>query len=111
MSDCIFCKLANKEIPTDVVKEDDIAFAFNDMSPQAPTHILIIPKKHYTGVSEMHDEPELGHLITMANEIAKEKGLGSGYRLIINNGLDGGQSVFHTHVHLLGGRKLGWPPG
>ncbi|MCB0279856.1 MAG: histidine triad nucleotide-binding protein [Calditrichaeota bacterium] len=107
----IFKKIIDKEIPADIVYEDDRFLAFNDVNPQAPVHVLIIPKNEYTGINKMTDAEEIGLLFIIGNRIAQELKLESGYRFVINQGLDGGQSVFHTHVHLLGGRKLNWPPG
>ncbi|RLD16534.1 MAG: histidine triad nucleotide-binding protein [Caldiserica bacterium] len=111
--ECIFCKIIKREIPSEIVKEDDLAIAFKDINPQAPVHILIVPKKHIASISEMKEEDEnlIGHLFNMAREIAQELGLSSGYRLVINNGKDAGQEVFHIHLHLLSGRKFSWPPG
>jgi len=106
---CIFCKLANGDIPTEFVYEDDKVVAFRDLNPIAPTHILIVPKEHMVNISGYHDEDEvlLGHIVLTAAHIAKEFGLNeTGYRLLTNVGEDGGQSVMHTHFHLLGGRKL-----
>lgn len=107
--DCIFCKIANGEIPTDLVYEDDRVAAFRDLNPLAPTHILIVPKDHKVNVSEYTEEDEglLGHIVLTAAKIAREQGLeSSGYRLVTNIGADGGQSVMHTHFHLLGGKPL-----
>jgi len=107
--DCIFCKLANHEIPTEFVYEDDQVVAFKDMNPVAPVHILIVPKEHKLNISKYSREEEqlLGHIVYTAAHIARELGLEeSGYRLITNAGPDAGQSVMHTHFHLLGGRKL-----
>ena len=107
--DCIFCKLANHEIPTDLVYEDETVAAFRDLNPVAPTHILIVPKAHKLNLSEyrQEDEPLLGHMLIVTAHIARELGLEeSGYRVITNAGPDAGQSVMHTHFHLLGGRKL-----
>ena len=110
----IFSKIIRREIPADIVCEDDICLAFRDIAAQAPTHILIIPKKVITGIQATSDEdgPLLGHLLSTARRIAEELGIAaSGYRLVINAGEDGGQTVDHLHVHLLGGRPLQWPPG
>lgn len=107
--DCLFCKIANKEITSEMVFEDDIALAFNDINPKAPVHILIIPKKHIQSVNdlELEDREIMGHLFWVARNIAKEKGVSeSGYRLSINVGRDAGQEVDHLHLHLLGGRKI-----
>jgi len=110
----IFQKIIDGQIPADVVHRDDQCIAFRDIRPQAPVHILVIPRKAITGLAaaEPEDAPLLGHLMWVATRIAKTEGLDeSGYRLIVNQGSDGGQSVFHLHVHLMGGRPLGWPPG
>ncbi len=114
MNDCIFCKIVNKEIPSNTVYEDDKSIAFHDISPQAPTHILVIPKKHIRSLveSDESDTELLGHLAQVARNIANDKGLGeNGFRLVLNSGLQAGQSVWHIHFHLLGGRKMNWPPG
>lgn len=112
-SDCLFCKIARKEILSKIAYEDDEIFAFEDISPQAPTHILICPKKHFASLNEAsaEDQSVLGRLQLAAAEIARERNLLDGYRTIINNGRGAGQSVFHLHVHLLGGRAFRWPPG
>ena len=106
---CIFCKIANKEIPSNFVYEDELVVAFNDLNPVAPTHVLIVPKEHKLNLSQYtkEDEKLLGHILVVAAHIARELGLEeSGYRVISNAGPDAGQSVMHTHFHLLGGRKL-----
>ena len=111
---CIFCKIIKKEMPAKIVAEDELSLAFEDINPQAPVHILIIPKKHYSSLIDIPEEERslLGHLIIKAREIAKEKGLEkTGYRLVLNTGKDAGQAVFHIHLHLLGGREMSWPPG
>lgn len=108
-SDCLFCKIVNQELPADIVYEDDELLAFNDINPQAPTHILIIPKRHFTTVNDLTEsEVEVpGRLVLRARAIAHEKGIAeSGYRLIMNCNTEGGQTVFHVHMHLLGGRQL-----
>ena len=112
-SDCLFCKIARKEILSKIAYEDDEIFAFEDISPQAPTHILICPKKHFASLNDASPEDQhvLGKLQLAAAEIARERNLLDGYRTIINNGRGAGQSVFHLHVHLLGGRAFRWPPG
>ena len=110
----IFQKIIDREIPADIVYEDDQALAFRDINPQAPTHVLVIPKRAITSVATATKEDSLllGHLLWVAAEVAREVGLdASGYRLNINHGDHGGQTVHHVHVHLLGGRPLGWPPG
>lgn len=110
----LFQKLINRELPADIVYEDDEVFAFRDIAPQAPTHILIIPKKKITRIDEaqVSDAPLLGKLLLTAANIALELDLkANGYRLVINNGKDAGEAVPHLHIHLLAGRKLAWPPG
>lgn len=110
----IFQKIIDREIPADIVYEDERALAFRDINPQAPTHILVIPKKAIKGVSAAvsEDEAQLGHLFVVAAEVARREGLDEeGYRLVVNDGYNAGQTVFHLHVHLLGGRALSWPPG
>ena len=108
----LFQKIIDKEIPADIVFEDDQVCAFNDINPQAPTHILVIPKKPLPGISNMdsQDQGLIGHLMFTATQIAKEKGLAD-YRMVINNGAGAGQTVFHLHLHLLAGRPFHWPPG
>lgn len=108
-SDCIFCKLSNGEIPTDLVYQDELVAAFKDMNPLAPVHVLIVPKAHKTNVSEYSemDEALLGHIVVTAAKLAKELGIEeSGYRLVTNAGPDAGQTVMHTHFHLLGGKPM-----
>lgn len=109
----IFTKIINREIPADIVYEDDLALAFRDVSPQAPLHILVIPKQPIESVGTATDEDAglLGHLLVVARKVAVQEGLTEGFRLVANTGSDGGQSVNHLHFHLLGGRKLTWPPG
>ena len=114
MSDCIFCKIIAGEIPAKIVFEDDVCFAFHDIDPQAPTHVLLIPREHIASLDELGDSNSalMGHIVTVAARLAKELGVAdSGYRLVANCNADGGQVVFHIHFHLLGGRKLTWPPG
>jgi histidine triad (HIT) family protein len=114
MTDCLFCRIGKKEIPSRTVFEDDQAVAFEDISPQAPTHILVIPRKHIPSTSEIgpDDNSLIGHLISTAARIAGERNIAeSGYRLVINCGSDAGQAVHHLHVHILGGRPMRWPPG
>tara|TARA_B100001996_G_scaffold323639_1_gene268886 strand:+ start:81 stop:419 length:339 start_codon:yes stop_codon:yes gene_type:complete len=112
MSDNIFLKIVNKELPADIVYEDDVAIAFNDISPQAPTHILIIPKKEITKLTDStsNDTELLGHLLFVAKKITDDLKI-ENYRVIINNGSEAGQTVFHLHLHVLAGRTFGWPPG
>ena len=112
--DCIFCNIVNKKIPAKTVFEDKEVMAFEDVKPQAPVHIMVIPKAHIGKVSEMKDEhlSLVGKLVLAAKNIAKDKGIQErGYRIVINCNKDAGQEVFHLHLHLLGGRKFGWPPG
>lgn len=114
MSDCIFCKIAAGEIGK-LIYEDETTAAFDDLSPQAPVHFLVIPKKHITRLSDVSDGADadlLGHMMVVANKIAKDKGISEeGYRTVINCNEGAGQSVWHIHCHVLGGRKLNWPPG
>jgi histidine triad (HIT) family protein len=113
-NDCLFCKIIAGEIPSNKVYSDDDLYAFHDINPAAPTHILIIPKKHLTYVScaDEGDEALMGKLLLKANQIAADQGLSEdGFRYVINTGRNGGQTVFHLHLHILGGRALGWPPG
>lgn len=111
--DTIFGKIARKEIPCDFIYEDEQCVAFNDLSPQAPVHFLVIPKKPISRLSEAEDADEqlLGHLMLAAKKVAKQQGLNDGYRLVINDGPMGGQSVYHIHIHVMSGRQMGWPPG
>ena len=111
--DCIFCKIAAGTIPSKKIFEDDQLLAFFDIDPKAPTHILVIPKKHIASLAqaEAGDAPLLGHLLEAAADIAREQGLAQGYRVVISTGPHGGQTVDHLHVHLLGGRQMHWPPG
>ena len=110
---CLFCKIINREIPASIVYEDDELLAFNDITPQAPTHVLVVPRKAIARVGEAtaDDQATLGHLLLVAAQVARQLNLAKGFRLVVNNGPDGGESVPHLHVHLLGGRALGWPPG
>lgn len=112
MTDTIFSKIINKEIPADIVYEDDLSIAFNDISPEAPTHILVVPKKAIPKLSEIDEEDEnlLGHLLIVAKKITDKNNI-KDFRLVINNGSDAGQTVFHLHLHILAGRNFGWPPG
>ncbi|MEL6225349.1 MAG: histidine triad nucleotide-binding protein [Cyanobacteria bacterium J06627_8] len=111
--DTIFGKIIRREIPADIVYEDDLALAFKDINPQAPVHVLVIPKKPIPKLADAQpdDQALLGHLLLTAKTIAGQLGLEKGYRVIINTGADGGQTVFHLHLHLLGGRALQWPAG
>ncbi len=113
MADTIFGKIIKREIPADIVYEDEQCLAFRDVNPQAPMHILVIPKQEIPKVADasQDDKQLLGHLLTTAAEIANKEGYGDGFRLVINNGEKAGQTVFHMHVHILGGRPMSWPPG
>ncbi len=110
----IFKKIIDKEIPADIVYEDDLCLAFNDIDPQAPVHVLIIPKKEISSLAEAGEENRdlLGHMLLIASQIARDLGVSeSGYRLVLNTNKEGGQEVEHMHIHLLGGRQMEWPPG
>jgi len=113
MPETIFSKIIDRKIPARIEYEDDRCLAFHDVAPQAPTHVLVIPKKPIPSLADLEaaDEALVGHLVMVATQLATKLGLGNGYRLVVNCGRDGGQSVDHLHVHLLGGRSLGWPPG
>ena len=114
MSECLFCRIARKEIPAKIVFEDATMLAFEDIRPQAPVHLLLIPKSHFASLNEAPEGAEslLGELLFRAREIARERGVGaSGYRIVLNTARDSGQEVFHIHFHLLGGRRMAWPPG
>ena len=111
--DCLFCKIIAGTIPSKAVYQDEQCFAFYDITPQAPVHVLVIPRKHIASLAEAQkqDEALLGHLLWAGAEVARMKGLGNGYRTVISTGADGGQTVDHLHVHVLGGRAMHWPPG
>jgi len=113
MNDCLFCKIVAKEIPCNKAYEDDKVLAFHDINPQAPVHLLIIPKKHIVSVADTaeSDMDLYARIMSVAKRLAEEFGLKSGYRIVTNIGKDGGQAVDHLHIHLLGGRAMGWPPG
>lgn len=113
MSKTLFQRIADGEIPATLLHQDALCIAFRDIAPQAPTHVLIVPRKAVPRIGEAgaEDQALLGHLLLTAAKVARELGLKDGFRLVINNGRDGGESVPHLHVHLLGGRALGWPPG
>jgi histidine triad (HIT) family protein len=113
MDDCLFCKISRNEIPAKLVYQDEEIFAFEDIQPQAPAHILICPRKHLISLAEAvaEDAAMLGRLQLIAAKLAVERKLTDGYRTVFNNGHGAGQSVFHLHLHLLGGRAFGWPPG
>ena len=113
MTETIFAKIIRREIPADIVYEDDLCLAFRDVNPQAPVHILVIPKQSIARLVDAGDDDQslLGHLMITANKIATEQGIGDAFRLVVNNGASVGQSVFHLHLHILGGRSFTWPPG
>ena len=114
MADCLFCKVVSRAIPASIVYEDERMLAFNDINPQAPTHVLVIPKKHIGSLNELSPEDDalVGELVRRASSIARERGLSAGgYRTVFNTNRDAGQTVFHVHLHLLGGRSMTWPPG
>lgn len=114
MNDCIFCKIIKKKIPSKIVYEDDISFAFEDINPQAPVHTLIIPKKHIPTLLDIKDSDFglIAHLIKVAKDIARWKGISDrGFRLVTNCNPESGQTIYHIHIHLLGGRPMHWPPG
>jgi len=112
-ADCLFCKIAAKKIPAKIVFEDEDVFVFADINPQAPTHLLVCPKRHFASLHEAQsaDQAVLGKLALVAAELARERKLLDGYRMVINTGAGAGQTVFHLHMHLLGGREFHWPPG
>ena len=110
--DCLFCRIVRKEIPATLVKETPECVAFRDINPQAPVHVLVIPREHVGSLNEARDAAMIGRLALVAAEIAKDEGIAeSGYRTVINTNAEAGQTVFHVHLHLLGGRRMGWPPG
>jgi histidine triad (HIT) family protein len=113
MTDCLFCKIIAGKIPAKKVYEDEKAFAFEDINPQAPTHVLIIPKKHIVGIDQATEEDAelVGYCQLVAAKIARERKIENGFRTVYNVGAGAGQTVFHLHLHLLGGRKMSWPPG
>lgn len=114
MAECLFCKIIGKQIPAKIVYEDDIVIAFEDINPQAPVHILVIPRKHIStslGITET-DLPLVGHMIWTAGKIAEKRGIADrGFRLVMNTNAEAGQTVYHIHLHILGGRSMHWPPG
>ena len=113
MANTVFAKILRGEIPARIVHDDEQCLAFHDVAPQAPVHVLVIPKREIESLAAVtpEDAALLGHLLVVATRLARDLGLADGYRLVVNSGRDGGQSVDHLHVHLLGGRRLGWPPG
>jgi histidine triad (HIT) family protein len=110
---CLFCKIASGDIPSTAVYQDERVYAFADINPQAPVHVLIVPREHIDSLAETTPEQNalLGHLMSVAAEIARNEGLAKGYRIVVNTGEDGGQTVDHLHLHLMGGRQMTWPPG
>ncbi len=110
---CLFCKIVDGTIPSTPVFQDDLGYAFADINPKAPVHVLIVPREHISSMDEAGEDKRalLGHLLWAAADIARKKGLKDGYRIVVNTGADGGQTVDHLHLHLLGGRPLTWPPG
>ncbi len=114
MSDCLFCKIGSGQIPAKVVMQDDEVLAFDDVNPQAPVHVLVIPKRHVADLNDadVGDQALLGRLLEATTLVARKKGIAeAGYRVVANTGQDGGQTVFHLHLHVLGGRHMAWPPG
>jgi histidine triad (HIT) family protein len=113
--ECLFCKIVKGEIPAKKIFEDDQAIVFSDIRPQAPVHLLIVPRRHIASLAQIEDNPEdkaiLGHLLGVVAQVAAARKLAHGYRTVINTGIDGGQTVDHLHLHLLGGRAMEWPPG
>jgi len=110
---CLFCKIVEGNLPSAPVYQDELCYAFSDIHPQAPVHVLVVPREHINSLADSNesDQPLLGHLLWAAGEIARSQGLAKGYRVVVNTGQDGGQTVDHLHLHLLGGRAHGWPPG
>lgn len=114
MEDCLFCRIAAKQIPSTTVYEDEQLYAFRDINPQAPVHVLVIPKKHIPSLAEAQEEEAelLGRLLLLCAQLARQEGIEqAGYRVVLNTNREAGQSVFHLHAHVLGGRYMGWPPG
>ena len=113
MPDTLFTKIINREVPADIVYEDEQCLAFKDINPQAPLHILVIPKQHIEKISDAQAEDQnlLGHLLLKAAQVAQDQGYGDAFRLVVNNGAGAGQAVFHLHIHILAGRGFSWPPG
>ena len=114
MNECLFCAIVEGSVKAQIVYQDDQVLAFKDIAPKAPVHILIIPRKHLAGVSNVTDQDRavIGRIFEIAAQLARQQGIAdSGYRIVVNSGADAGQSVFHLHYHLLGGRRMSWPPG
>ena len=111
-TDCLFCRIVRREIPAAIVAEDEHTLAFRDIGPQAPTHVLVIPKVHVASLNEVSEGAVLAQVMEMATRVAKDAGVReAGYRVVVNTNADGGQTVFHLHAHVLGGRQMHWPPG
>ena len=111
MDDCLFCRIVAGKLPATVVYEDDQVMAINDVFPRAPFHVLVVPRKHIARLSDLEDEPLGGRLLQAVRKVARQGGVGDNFRLVINNGDQAGQAVMHLHIHVLGGREFGWPPG
>ena len=111
MDDCLFCRIVAGKLPATVVYEDDHVMAINDVFPRAPFHVLVVPRKHIARLSDLEDEPLGGRLLQAVRKVARQGGVGDNFRLVINNGDQAGQAVMHLHIHVLGGREFGWPPG
>lgn len=112
MADCLFCQIVEGEVPATVIKKSPHGVAFRDVNPQAPTHVLVVPRRHIETLNDIDDARLLGQLLLLAREVAQAEGLAQrGYRIVVNTNRGAGQSVFHLHMHVLGGRALGWPPG
>lgn len=111
MTDCLFCKMVNRQITPDIVFENDDVLAFKDINPQAPVHVLVIPKKHVDTIHDLDNRDLAGELLLSARRVAEQLGLSKGYRVAINCKEEGGQEIYHLHLHILGGRQLTWPPG
>jgi histidine triad (HIT) family protein len=112
-ADCLFCKIVSGEIPGDIVHADDTTVAFRDVTPQAPTHVLVVPRSHYATAAELaaHEPTTAADMLATAAQVADDEGLGGGYRMVFNTGPDASQTVLHAHLHVLGGRSMQWPPG
>jgi histidine triad (HIT) family protein len=110
-ANCVFCKIARGEIPATIVGENEVALAFLDLDAKAPVHVLVIPRKHVASLAHSPDPATLGEVLALAAQVARTEGLEGGYRVVINTGPDGGQTVSHLHAHVLGGRNMAWPPG
>ena len=111
MDDCLFCRIVEGKIPATVVYEDDDVMAINDVFPRAPFHVLVVPRRHVAKLSDLDDEPLGGRLLQVVRRVARQGGVGDNFRLVVNNGDHAGQTVWHLHLHVLGGREFGWPPG